>query len=145
MKLCQGENVACVPLDYNEAAFSVTIVPSSARGGELILVVGTATNVVQVPRSCTSGFLRTYTFKENGEIELYHKVRSVNRNSSSHSALIYVQTEVDDIPLALLAFQGRLAAGVGRALRIYDIGKQKMLRKAENKVNFINLRSMPFH
>ncbi|KAJ7819941.1 CPSF A subunit region-domain-containing protein [Mycena olivaceomarginata] len=111
----KGENVACVPLDYNEAAFSVTIVPFSARAGELILVVGTATNVVQVPRSCTSGFLRTYTFKENGEIELYHK------------------TEVDDIPLALLAFQGRLAAGVGRALRMYDIGKQKMLRKAENK------------
>jgi splicing factor 3B subunit 3 len=36
--------------------------------------------------------------------------------------------------LALLAFQGRLAAGVGKALRIYDIGKKKLLRKVENKV-----------
>lgn len=41
---------------------------------------------------------------------------------------------MDDVPLALLAFQGRLAAGVGKALRIYDIGKKKLLRKVENKV-----------
>ena len=58
-------------------------------------------------------------------------------------------TEVDDVPLALLAFQGRLVAGVGKALRIYDIGKKKLLRKVENKVRLfrfkcsINLFSFP--
>ena len=30
-------------------------------------------------------------------------------------------------------FQGRLLVGVGKLLRIYDIGKKKMLRKCENK------------
>ena len=30
-------------------------------------------------------------------------------------------------------FQGRLLVGVGHLLRIYDIGKKKMLRKCENK------------
>jgi len=30
--------------------------------------------------------------------------------------------------------QGRLLVGVGRLLRIYDLGKKKMLRKCENKV-----------
>jgi splicing factor 3B subunit 3 len=44
------------------------------------------------------------------------------------------QTETDDVPLAVMAFQGRLAAGIGKALRIYDIGKKKLLRKVENKV-----------
>ncbi|KAJ6449792.1 CPSF A subunit region-domain-containing protein [Mycena sanguinolenta] len=107
--------IACIPLDHNEAAFSIAIVPFSARLGELMLVVGTATDVVQMPRSFTSAFLQLYKFRENGELELHYK------------------TEVDDIPLALLAFQGRLAAGVGRALRIYDIGKHRMLCKAENK------------
>jgi splicing factor 3B subunit 3 len=34
-----------------------------------------------------------------------------------------------------MAFQGRLVAGVGKALRIYDIGKKKLLRKVENKVS----------
>ena len=48
--------------------------------------------------------------------------------------VIFLKTEVDDVPLALLAFQGRLVAGVGKALRIYDIGKKKLLRKVENKV-----------
>jgi splicing factor 3B subunit 3 len=36
--------------------------------------------------------------------------------------------------MALLAFQGRLVAGVGKSLRLYDMGKKKLLRKVENKV-----------
>lgn len=51
------------------------------------------------------------------------------------------QTEIDDVPLVMMAFQGRLMAGVGKALRIYDIGKKKLLRKAENKV-YITLISV---
>ncbi|KAL4243931.1 hypothetical protein ABKN59_010608 [Abortiporus biennis] len=43
------------------------------------------------------------------------------------------KTETDDIPLAVMAFQGRLAVGVGKALRLYDIGKKKLLKKVENK------------
>lgn len=38
-----------------------------------------------------------------------------------------------------MAFQGRLVAGVGKALRIYDLGKKKLLRKTENKVRFPRL------
>ncbi|KAJ6511945.1 CPSF A subunit region-domain-containing protein [Mycena vitilis] len=117
----KGETLGCIPLDRNEAAFSLAIVPFSARGGELLLVVGTATDVVMLPRSYTTGFLRTYTFNADGGIEFHHK------------------TEIDDIPLALLPFQGRLAAGVGKALRLYDIGKQKMLRKTENKLFASNI------
>ena len=36
-------------------------------------------------------------------------------------------------------FQGRLLVGVGKLLRIYDIGKKKMLRKCENKVSIFYL------
>ena len=45
-----------------------------------------------------------------------------------------LQTETNDVPLAVLAFQGRLVAGVGKSLRLYDMGKKKLLRKVENKV-----------
>jgi splicing factor 3B subunit 3 len=45
-----------------------------------------------------------------------------------------VQTEIDDVPLAVMAFQGRVVAGVGKALRIYEMGKKRLLRKVENKV-----------
>lgn len=53
------------------------------------------------------------------------------RSRTDHETL---QTETDDVPLALIGFQGRLVAGVGKALRIYDVGKKKLLRKVENKV-----------
>ncbi|KZV60134.1 hypothetical protein PENSPDRAFT_760172 [Peniophora sp. CONT] len=112
----RNESVGVVELDGNEAAFSLAIVPWSARGGELHLVVGTARGTRLQPRSCESGFLRVYRFTEGGRgIELVHK------------------TETDDVPLALLSFQGRLVAGIGSSLRIYDIGKKKLLRKTENR------------
>jgi splicing factor 3B subunit 3 len=123
-----------IPLEDNEAAFSLAIVPFSARGGELHLVVGTAADTFISPRSCTTGYLRTYKFTDDGAgLEFQHKVCPVS--IERFSALIYkCQSETDDIPLAVMAFQGRLVAGVGKALRIYDIGKKKLLRKVENKV-----------
>ncbi|KAL5528100.1 RSE1 [Sanghuangporus sanghuang] len=105
-----------IHLDNNEAAFSIAVVPFSARNGDLFLCVGTASSTFLAPRSCTSGYIRTYAFTNNGaDLELVHK------------------TETDDVPMALMAFQGRLCAGIGKALRIYDIGKKKLLRKVETK------------
>jgi splicing factor 3B subunit 3 len=49
------------------------------------------------------------------------------------------------VPGALHAFQGRLLAGIGRVLRVYDLGKKKMLRKCENKHipnNIVNIQTM---
>jgi splicing factor 3B subunit 3 len=66
-----------IPLDGNEAAFSLAVVPFSARGGELHLVVGTAADTFISPRSCKSGYLRTYKFTDDGAgLELLHKVSS---------------------------------------------------------------------
>lgn len=46
----------------------------------------------------------------------------------------FLQTPVEDVPLAIAPFQGRVLVGVGKLLRIYDMGKKKLLRKCENKV-----------
>lgn len=65
------------PLDGNESAFSVAVVPFSAKGNELHLVVGTAADTRLAPRTCSSGFLRVYKFVEEGAgLELVHKVLS---------------------------------------------------------------------
>lgn len=56
---------------------------------------------------------------------------SIKQSCVDQVALL--QTPLDDVPVAMLPFQGRLLVGVGRLLRIYDIGKKKMLRKCENK------------
>ena len=73
----EAKTVAVVPLEDNEAAFSLAVVPFSARGGELHLVVGTAADTLLSPRSCSSGYLRTYKFINDGAgLEFQHKVRS---------------------------------------------------------------------
>jgi len=108
-----------VDLEDNEAATSVAIVSfanAQDPAAEPVLVVGTAKDAFVQPRTCKNGFLRVYRFVDEGtRIELIHK------------------TEVDEIPSALIGFQGRLAAGIGKALRIFDLGKKKLLRKVENK------------
>jgi splicing factor 3B subunit 3 len=64
-----------IPLDGNEAAFSAAVVPFVQRDGELHLVVGTAADTFLSPRSCASGYLRTYRIIEEGRgLELLHKV-----------------------------------------------------------------------
>jgi len=72
----ESKTLSVINLEENEAAFSLAIVPFSARGGELHLVVGTAADTHIAPRSCSSGFLRTYKFIDDGAgLEFQHKVR----------------------------------------------------------------------
>ncbi|GFP89210.1 splicing factor 3b subunit 3 [Phtheirospermum japonicum] len=57
-----------------------------------------------------------YRFKEDKKVlELLHK------------------TQFEGVPLALSQFQGRLLAGVGPVLRLYDLGKRRLLRMCETK------------
>ncbi len=42
-------------------------------------------------------------------------------------------TPCENIPGAFAEFKGRLMAGVGTILRVYDLGQKKLLRKQENK------------
>nr|CAG8441343.1 1268_t:CDS:10 [Entrophospora candida] len=115
----QSETMSVIELEDNEAAFSVATVNFHGHN-EVFLVVGAAKDANLAPRTCSSGFLYVYQFVDNGNsLKLIHK------------------TICDDIPLALLGFQGRLLAGVGKALRIYDLGKRKLLRKCESKGNRI--------
>lgn len=104
-------------LEENEAAVSVAAVPFTSQDDETFLVVGTGKDIVVNPRSCTAGFIHIYRFQEDGkELEFIHK------------------TKIEQPPLALLGFQGRLLVGVGPDLRIYDLGMRQMLRKCQAQV-----------
>lgn len=73
----EAKTVSVVHLEDNEAAFSLAVVPFSARSGELHLVVGTAADTLLSPRSCSSGYLRTYKFTDGGAgLEFQHKACS---------------------------------------------------------------------
>ncbi|KAK5795226.1 Splicing factor 3B subunit 3 [Gossypium arboreum] len=105
-------------LQDNEAAFSVCTVNFHDKEYGTLLAVGTAKGLQFWPkRSLTAGFIHIYRFVEDGRsLELLHK------------------TQVEGVPLALCQFQGRLLAGIGSVLRLYDLGKRRLLRKCENKL-----------
>lgn len=52
----------------------------------------------------------------------------------SYYSTFSAQTPVEEVPAAIAPFQGRVLIGVGKLLRVYDLGKKKLLRKCENKV-----------
>ncbi|KAF5554724.1 pre-mRNA-splicing factor rse-1 [Fusarium napiforme] len=106
-----------IELEGNEAAMSMAVVPFTGQDGESFLLVGTGKDMVLNPRQFSEGYIHVYRFQEKGRrLQFIHK------------------TKVEEPPMALVAFQGRLAAGIGKALRIYDLGLKQLLRKAHLEV-----------
>lgn len=105
-------------LQENEAAFSICTVNFHDKEYGTLLAVGTAKGLQFFPKkNLIAGFIHIYRFLEDGKsLELLHK------------------TQVEGVPLALCQFQGRLLAGIGPVLRLYDLGKKRLLRKCENKL-----------
>eukprot|EP00198_Chlamydomonas_reinhardtii_P011963 XP_001701300.1 nuclear pre-mRNA splicing factor, component of splicing factor 3b [Chlamydomonas reinhardtii] len=110
-------------MDNNEALVSMCLAELRMPGGmgagptgmETVLLVGTARGLRYMPTDCEAAYIRVYRLGDGGRrLDLLHK------------------TQVDGgVPGALAGFKGRLLAGVGPTLRLYDMGKKKMLRKCE--------------
>ncbi|XP_067136925.1 splicing factor 3B subunit 3 [Centruroides vittatus] len=111
----EGKTIQKIALEQNEAAVSITLAKFANHGDEIFVLVGVAKELHLNPRQSNGGFVHTYRIKEEGHLELVHA------------------TPVDEVPTAICPFQGRILIGVGRLLRIYDLGKKKLLRKCENK------------
>ncbi|WIA12061.1 hypothetical protein OEZ85_012138 [Tetradesmus obliquus] len=108
---------AVLELDGSEAITSMALVRFEGPGvpeASLLLAVGTAEQMTYFPTSCTAGYIRLYKILDRGaRLELLHK------------------TQLEGIPGALVAFKGRLLAGVGPVLRLFELGRKKLLRKCE--------------
>lgn len=112
------QTTCLLELQDNEAAFSICTVNFHDKEHGALLAVGTTKGLQFWPkRSFEAAYIHIYKFKEDGRVlELLHK------------------TQVEEVPLALCQFQGRLLAGIGPVLRLYDLGKKRLLRKCENKL-----------
>ena len=119
-----GVSPAFLELPPNTAALSLCCLTfgtdrvGRGEGGALYVVVGTATNLPSphtgATTAATTFALVTYTF------------------SLGTRALTALHcTELDEMPLSMWPFQNRLLVGVGRCLRLYDVGRKKLLRKCE--------------
>lgn len=103
-----------IDLEDNEATTCAVVASFTSQDDESFLVVGTGKDMVVSPRSFTCGYLYIYRFVDGGkELEFIHK------------------TKTEEPPTALIPFQGRLAAGIGKVLRIYDLGLKQLLRKSQ--------------
>ncbi|CDW71789.1 splicing factor 3b subunit 3 [Stylonychia lemnae] len=110
------QTLELIEFENNEVVFSHFIATTLGNPGETHLILGTAMNVTFQPRSCSLGFIKTYKFVNNGQqLQLLHS------------------TPCEDIPMAFNEYKGRLIAGVGSILRVYELGQKKLLRKVENK------------
>jgi splicing factor 3B subunit 3 len=81
----------------------------------------------------SGGFIYTY--------KIMHRVSPAGK-SEARLDLIH-KTTLDEVPYAMCPFQGRVLIGVGKLLRLYDLGKKKLLRKCENKV-FVIVKAYSF-
>ncbi|XP_069937976.1 splicing factor 3B subunit 3 [Cherax quadricarinatus] len=114
----QGNTLHMIRLDQNEAAFSISLVKFANQSDmdQQYLLVGTVKDYQLSPRQVECGYIYCYKVASDcTSLELLHR------------------TEVEDIPTAICSYNGRVLIGVGRLLRIYDLGKKKLLRKCENK------------
>ena len=111
-----GQTIQKIPLEQNEAAFSIALCKFIGQGDVPFILIGVAKDLHLNPRECNGGLIYTYKLVEEGR-----------RLDPVHV------TAIEDVPHAICPFQGRVVIGVGRLLRIYDLGKKKMLRKCENK------------
>jgi splicing factor 3B subunit 3 len=119
-----GKTLTTVELEQNEAALSATFCKFASRGDVMkFLVIGTAKDYQLQTRTCSGGYLQVYIVsgEAGDQLEFLHK------------------TAIDDIPGAMTPFNGKLLVGVGPLLRVYELGKKKLLRKCESKSipNFI--------
>lgn len=116
------ETQSILEFENNETCFAIYVShavvghPGQLAPGECLLFCGVGLEARLTPRGCTMGFIKTFRFTKDGKnLELLHS------------------TPCEDIPSAFNEFKGRLVAGVGNVLRVYELGLKKLLRKLENK------------
>jgi splicing factor 3B subunit 3 len=111
------ETLFRVDLDENEGALCGAVVHFSNKGDDLYLCVGTCKGVSFNPPKVPGACINTYLISPDGRsLQLIHK------------------TPTELPPGALLGFQGKLLAGVGKSLRLYEMGLQRLLRKHDSDV-----------
>lgn len=116
------ETVNLLELDNNENAVSICICNFTGYESEMFLVIGTVKDMTLHAKTHSGGFINIYKIQDT-RLEKFHR------------------TPVEDIPLALCPYYGKILIGVGKNLRLYELGKKKLLKKSENKNTFPTLVS----
>lgn len=109
-----GEIYREINLESNEAALSIAHATFGTTSSTIH--VGVAIDYRLRDHSSSANEIHTYSLSNRADdLQLLHK------------------TPCEAIPRVMCEFQDRLVVGMGRILRVYDLGKKKLLRKCESK------------
>jgi splicing factor 3B subunit 3 len=114
-------------LKNNETAISMSIVNFERYkdDSDTFLLVGTIKDYVMMPKSFTSCYVHTFLLDENGK-----KMQAIHT------------TTMDGIPYSLAPHKGKVLAGIGYMLRMYDLGKKQLLKKCEYKHLYMGVNNI---
>lgn len=112
-------------LKNNETAISMSIVNFDQYKEDTFLLLGTIKDYQMMPKSFTSCYVHTFFLEEGGKkMQLFHT------------------TTMDGIPYSLSPYKGKILAGIGYMLRMYDIGKKQLLKKCEYKHLYMGVNNI---
>lgn len=114
------------------ATSSACLGPTSQPGHHSYVIVSVAHNLVVSATSPNAAAERAVMDKEgrepSGSLHVYRVDAKVRKLELLHT------TRVTEPVYALVPFRDMVLVGVGRALRLYDLGKKQLLRKAEYRI-----------
>ena len=112
-------------LKNNESAISMSIINFDQYKDDTFLLVGTIKDYVMMPKSFSSCYVHTFFLDEGGKkLVLLHT------------------TTMDGIPYSIASHKGKMLAGIGYMLRMYDIGKKQLLKKCEYKHLYMGVNNI---
>ncbi|KAI3388894.1 hypothetical protein SNEBB_006727 [Seison nebaliae] len=109
-----------IEVEPNEATHSICLV--DFQPNQRYLLVGVSKDYVLNPKENKGGYI--YTFR----------ISSSSDQSKSQMLDFVHKTPIEDVPGAICAFQGKVLISVGKNLRLYDLGRRRLLKKCENKL-----------
>lgn len=152
-KMSHPATTHCIELPDNTSAVSICATKFHDKDDDLYVLVGVVHSLKYHPRSHKGGSILTFKAvdidtkgvfeKETNKLVCYlDEFSNISENdyvrqgyeirNTKALRLQYLhRTPVEDIPFALSSFSGRVLAGIGKTLRLYDLGKRKLLRKCE--------------
>ncbi|KAJ1914699.1 pre-mRNA-splicing factor rse1 [Mycoemilia scoparia] len=99
------------------------------------VVVGTGRNVTLKPRTCTEAYIHIYRWVKAQKAEPSADEEAEEESSSEVYELELVhKTQIEQIPQAIVSFNGHLMVGFGQTIRVYQMGRKKLLRKAQAQI-----------
>lgn len=119
-----NELVQTLELSDNKAAISVCIIgfetEENANSGENFLVVGITKDLKYLPKSSSSAsYLLTFRIQKDGNLKFIHS------------------TVIESQPTVMTLFAHKLLVGSGNHLRLYDLGRNQLLRKSTTQVDYL--------